>query len=268
MKKDQSNTDLLTTRFERIENFLKEQGEPDYRFGQITKAIFEQRIGNFEEITTLSKKLRESLAEKFGPVLTIKPIDRAEAKQSVKILFELEDGEKVEAVKTTFVEEGKEWSSLCISSQIGCSLGCQFCATGKIGLKRNLTADEIIDQILYFYLEGDKINNISFSGMGEPLLNPAVFTALTVLINKTIFGISPRRINISTVGIIPGLEKLAKDFPQVNIAFSLHSPFQKQREQLMPVAKQYPLEQVMEVLDHHLRKNRRKIFLPYLMLKV
>jgi len=266
-KKNNSNFKSPTTRFEKIKKFLAKEKEPNYRFDQITRAIFQDKVGNFKKITTLSKELREKLAEKFGPLLTIKAIGKAKSKQATKILFKLKDSERIEAVKMNFINDKRKWNSFCISSQVGCALGCKFCTTGKIGLKRNLTADEIIDQILYFLLQGDKIDSFSFMGMGEPLLNPATFTAISAFIDKSLFNLSSRKISVSTVGILPGLEKLINNFPQINIAFSLHTPFQKQREELMPIAKQYSIEQIMELLDAYIRKNKRKVFLPYLMLK-
>jgi len=259
--------ELSTTKFKRIKKFLTKEKEPNYRFDQITKAIFQDKVGDFKKITTLPKELREKLAEKFGHLLNIKAIGKAKSKQAVKILFKLKDGKRIEAVKMNFINNKRNWNSFCISSQVGCALGCKFCTTGKMGFKRNLTADEIIDQILYFLLQGDKIDSFSFMGMGEPLLNPATFTAISAFIDKNLFNLSSRKISVSTVGILPGLEKLINSFPQINIAFSLHTPFQKQREKLMPVAKQYSIEQIMELLDAYIRKNRRKVFLPYLMLK-
>ncbi|MBL7078317.1 23S rRNA (adenine(2503)-C(8))-methyltransferase Cfr [Candidatus Shapirobacteria bacterium] len=257
----------MVGKFDQIRKFLEIQGESGYRFDQITSAVFKQRVESFEKMTILPKNLRRDLKERFGSILSLKPINRAESKQADKVLFELEDGERIEAVKMGFRNKEREWGSLCISSQVGCGLGCAFCATGKIGLKRNLTVDEIISQPLYFLLEGADINSISFMGMGEPLANPNIFAALKALTDKRLFAFSPRRLSVSTVGIIPALERLSAEFPQINIAFSLHTPFEEQRKELMPIAKQFSIEQVMAVLDGHIKKNRRKVFLPYLMLE-
>lgn len=254
------------TRFDEIEEFLRLKGEPKYRFTQVTEGIFKQRLDEFEKIITIPNGLRKELKERFGSVLSIAPIEKEQSSQAVRVLFKLKDGERIEAVRMEF--KGKrEWESLCISSQAGCNLGCAFCATGKIGLKRNLTPDEIIDQPLYFHLEGDNIHSISFMGMGEPLANPAIFTAIKALIDKRLFGFSQRKLSVSTVGIVPGIKRLIEEFPQINIAFSLHTPFEDQRRELMPVAKHYPIEKVMTVLDEHIRRNKRKVFLPYMMLK-
>jgi len=255
------------TRFDQIKKFLKIQDEPSYRFDQIAGAVFKQGVGDFEGMTILPKNLRRELKEKFGSILSLRLVDETESRQATKVLFELEDGERIEVVKMSFRNKEKEWGSLCISSQVGCSLGCAFCATGKIGLKRNLTADEIISQPLYFLLEGNGVNNVSFMGMGEPLANPNIFAALGVLTDKKLFAFSPRRLSVSTVGIVPALKRLVAEFPQVNIAFSLHTPFEEQRKELMPITRQYSIQRVLEVLDNHIKKTRRKVFLPYLMLK-
>jgi 23S rRNA (adenine-C8)-methyltransferase len=178
----------------------------------------------------------------------------------------LQDEKRIETVKMKFKGKRK-WESLCLSSQVGCSLGCVFCATGKIGLRRNLTPDEIIDQLLYFHLQADNIHSLSFMGMGEPLVNPATFTAIKAFTDKKLFRFSQRRISVSTVGIVPGIKRLTEEFPRVNIAFSLHTPFQRQREELIPVARQYSIEEIMTVLDEHIRRNKRKVFLSYMMLE-
>ncbi len=250
------------SRYRQIKKYLDGIGEPNYRYRQIVQAIFEQKIDSFQKITNIAKPLRESLEKRFGPSLSLKPIDKRQSFGVKKILFELKDKQKIEAVKMDY----RSWQSVCVSSQIGCSLRCAFCATGKIGLKRNLTADEITDQVFYFLSTGSKIHSISFMGMGEPLLNPATFSAIRDLTDGDLFGFSQRKINVSTVGIIPGLEKLITKFPQVNVAFSLHSPFEEQRKQLMPISKQYPISDVFNLLDKHIEKNKRKIFLPYLMI--
>jgi 23S rRNA (adenine-C8)-methyltransferase len=254
--------------FKQIHSFLKENNQPDYRFDQILTAVFENRVGEFSKMTTLSKDLRQALENEFGSLIKIKPIKKQTSKETEKILFELSDKERIETVKMAYAQEDKNgWQTLCLSSQVGCGLGCKFCATGQIGLKRNLTAQEIIEQVLFFHLQGDKISNLVFMGMGEPLVNPDIFDALDILTNKKYFNFGQRKISISTVGIVPELKKLSKQYPQINIAFSLHTPFQDQRQELMPIAKQYSINQVMETLDEHIRKTNRKVFIPYLMIK-
>lgn len=134
-------------------------------------------------------------------------------------------------------------------------------------MKRNLTADEITDQLLYFRQNGHKLSSISFMGMGEPFANPHLFSALRDLTNPQMFGLSQRRITISTIGIVPGIRRLIKEYPQINLAFSLHSPDNRQRSELMPINRQYPVCEVMDALDHYIDKTHRRVFLAYIMLK-
>lgn len=258
---------MAESKFKQIKKYLKKNKHPSYRWDQITTAIFEQGIIDFKNMTTLPKDLRTELTNKFNNVLALKPLKKATSDQATKVLFELEDGERIETVKMKFHNEERDWDSLCISSQVGCNLGCSFCATGQIGLKRNLTADEIVSQPLFFIHQGDQLNSISFMGMGEPLVNPNIFGALELLTNKKLFNFSQRRLSISTVGIVPQLKKLIKEYEQINIAFSLHTPFQEQREEIMPISKKFPIDEVMSVLDQHIRQNNRKVFIPYLMLR-
>lgn len=146
---------------------------PEYRYKQLLDAVFLQGIMRFEDMKLLPKTLREKLVEQFGEtVVEIKAIHHEKSMQTDKVLFELSDGNRVETVGL-FYKEG--WNSFCISSQSGCGFGCKFCATGTLGLRRNLTVDEITDQILYFMQQGCSINSISFMGMGEPFANPQVF---------------------------------------------------------------------------------------------
>ncbi len=158
------------------------------------------------------------------------------------------------------------WESFCISSQCGCGLSCRFCATGAIGLKRSLSVDEITDQLLYFHLKGHSLDSISFMGMGEALANPKIFSVLNVLIDPKLFGLSPRRLTVSTVGIVPNIKKMTHTFPQVNLTFSLHSPFNSERSSLMPINDKFPLDKVMLTLDEHIRMTGRKVYIAYVML--
>ncbi|MFD2115350.1 Cfr family 23S rRNA (adenine(2503)-C(8))-methyltransferase [Paenibacillus yanchengensis] len=253
------------TKYERIQQFLTDIGQPNYRFKQITNAIFKQRINAFEQMTALPKNVRDELKKEFGEnVLSIKPVFEQSSQQVRKVLFEISGNNRVESVGMKY---RAGWESFCISSQCGCGLGCQFCATGAIGLKRNLTADEITDQLLYFYLNGHSLDSIAFMGMGEALANQQVFGALKILTDSSLFGLSPRRITVSTVGIIPNIKKMTSDFPQVNLTFSLHSPFNEQRSNLMPINDKFPLDEVLTTLDEHIQVTGRKVYIAYIMLR-
>lgn len=187
----------------------------------------------FESMSLLPRRLRDALVRQFGDSgCSLAPVSESTERQADKVLFEMTDGSRIEAVGLHYWHG---WESYCISSQCGCGFGCKFCATGTIGLKRNLSADEITDQLLYFHLNRHTLNSVSFMGMGEPFANPSLFDALKVLTDPELFGLSQRRITISTIGILPGIRRLTEDFPQVNLTFSLHSPFSAQRSTLMPV---------------------------------
>jgi len=254
----------LNNKYRRIKEFLREHNTPNFRMKQILNAIFKERINKFNEMNVLPKSLRNILIKEFGEsILGVVPLIEQHSEQVTKILFEISGNEKIETVNMKY-KAG--WESFCISSQCGCNFGCTFCATGDIGLKRNLTSDEITDQILHFYLQDHSIDSISFMGMGEALANAQVFDALDVLTDPTLFALSPRRISISTIGIIPSIKKLTLNYPQVNLTFSLHSPFNQQRSKLMPINDRYPLLDVMDTLDEHIRTTSRKVYIAYIML--
>jgi len=156
---------------------------------------------------------------------------------------------------------------ILVSSQAGCAFGCSFCGTGSRGLVRHLTADEITDQVLYFHLLGQNITGVSFEGMGEPLANPKLFDAISALIHPDIFGLSSRRISVSTVGILPGLRRLSLDHPQVKIHLSLASPFPNERNILQPINQMYPLPEVLQLLDEHVSRSRRPVSISYVLIK-
>lgn len=249
-------------KYQRLALFLNRVGQPDYRLRQISESIFSQKEINFAKMFFLPLELRRELAEEFGPWLSIKAIRKDFSSQAKKVLFSLPDNNRIEAVSMTY----RNWQSACLSSQAGCPLGCVFCATGKMGLVRNLTTDEILDQLLFFYLKEEGVDTVSFMGMGEPLLNDNLFEVLEVITDKRFFNISPRRTNISTVGILPNLKRLIDVFPSVNIALSLNSSFPKQRRLLMPIEKKFPLKKIFPILNYHIRTNRRKVFLSYILL--
>ncbi len=255
----------IKSKYDKMMRLVSSLNLPDYRYEQITKAVFLQRMECFSDMYLLPKQLRDALTETFGDhVIGVSAASSQSSEQTSKLLFRLSDSKQVEAIGLKY-ERG--WESFCISSQCGCGFDCRFCATGTIGLKRNLTADEITDQLLYFLLRGHKLSSISFMGMGEALANPYLFDALAILTDPALFALSQRRITISTIGIIPGIQKLAQTFPQVNLAFSLHSPFEGQRSELMPVNKRFPLREVMYALDDHIRNTGRRVFIAYIMLK-
>jgi 23S rRNA (adenine2503-C2)-methyltransferase len=245
---------------------------PVYRLDQIKKAIFKDGVSSFLEISTLPKNFREELEKKikilsFYPENVLKSLDG----KSLKALIKLKDGKYAE---TVLISPKPDTWSACVSSQIGCPVGCLFCATGQDGFKRNLTCEEITDQVLFWkqYLQKNKISgifgNIVYMGMGEPFLNwKEVEKSIKDLTDQKLFGFGSRSVSVSTVGVKGGIEKLAKVFPQVNLAISLHFGSNMKRSEYMPINKAYNLTSLKNSISHYFQKTRRKIFLEYIMLK-
>ncbi|BAM41749.1 florfenicol resistance protein [Theileria orientalis strain Shintoku] len=253
-----------SVRFNSIIKYLKDYSVPQYRASQIFNSIYRNKISDFLSMYHLPAVLRHGLHSHFNEsILSIKPISESKSDRAKKVLFENKDGSRIESVLLHF----NTHKSVCISSQVGCSYSCSFCATGKIGLKRNLTLDEITDQVLYFQQQGHKIDSVSFMGMGEPLSNPNVFRSISVLTDKNYFGLSPRRINVSTVGILPGMNKLNKEHPHVNLAYSLHTPFADERNEMVPVNILYPFQDAYKIMDERIRKTGKRIWISYILIK-
>ncbi|RED59313.1 Cfr family 23S rRNA (adenine(2503)-C(8))-methyltransferase [Cohnella lupini] len=253
------------SKYDKIRQIITSLKQPGYRYLQIIDAIFKQKIAEYDQMTMIPKILREELIKELGNrVSSITPVVEKKSNQVSKILFAIAGDERVETVRLSYK---RGWESYCISSQCGCGFGCRFCATGTIGLKRNLTPDEITDQLLYFNLNGYPLDSVSFMGMGEALANPHLFDALTILTDPQLFGLGHRRITVSTIGILPGIHRLMTDFPQVNLTFSLHSPFDDQRSELMPINNRFPLREVMKSLDNHIQHTGRKVYIAYILLK-
>lgn len=250
---------------EKLKKILKDRGEPDYRFSQIYQAVFCDLIFDFDKITTISKELRENL-KKEVKLFSLKEKEVQIDKGVEKALFELHDGNLIE---TVLMKHDYKRKTVCVSSQIGCPLGCKFCATGKMGFIRNLDWQEIIDQVLFFaQRENERNLNVVFMGMGEPFLNyDNVLKTIRILNDKNGFNLAARSISVSTAGIIPGIKKLQDEGLQVNLAVSLNSPDNKQRSDIMPVNNQFPLKDLIKALREYIAKTNRKVFLEYVMLK-
>jgi 23S rRNA (adenine-C8)-methyltransferase len=251
--------------------YLEELHEPSFRIKQIRTAIYGQYVRNFTDITTLSLSLREALQAKFTAINPLKVLRTISGEQAEKVLFETPSGHLIEAVKLTYLpnrERTAAHTALCLSTQSGCAMGCQFCATGAIGFKQNLSADEITGQYLYFKQKGDPIDSLIFMGMGEPFANEAnLFEALHTLTDPDLFALSPSRLSISTVGLIPGIRRLTAEYPQVNLTYSLHTPFDTQRAEIMPVNQTYPLKDVFTALNEYIKTTKNRVFLAYTLLK-
>lgn len=241
-----------------------------FRLRQIVKNACHNLIPDYQLFTDLPKELRDALAER-APLLSVKPLHTQMSARgdTIKTLFETADGKKIEAVLMRF-KDGR--NSLCISCQSGCQMGCKFCATGTMGLLKHLTYEEIFDQALYFsqllHKEGKGLSNIVFMGMGEPFMNyDCVMQAANLLSDPDYLALGARRITISTSGVVPGILRLADEPKQYNLAISLHSPDQATRERIMPIARRWPISELMDAIQIYLRKTGRRISYEYVMLK-
>lgn len=241
---------------------------PTYRLKQAYSAIFKQLIESWDEASNLPLELRTTLNQECSLKIKSTTLESSD-KKTVKAKIILETGE---AIETVLLRHSDGRNTVCVSSQIGCPLGCTFCATGKIGFKRNLNCWEIIEQILFFarYLQKEKqrLSNIVFMGMGEPLLNyDQVIKAIKFIKAEDKLNIGARRISVSTVGIIPGINKLAAEPLQLNLAISLHAPNNHLRSQLIPINKKYPLKELLIAVNNYLNKTKRRVMIEYLLLK-
>ncbi|MDP2741449.1 MAG: 23S rRNA (adenine(2503)-C(2))-methyltransferase RlmN [bacterium] len=257
--------------------------EPKYRLKQAKEAVFKNLINDWQEAVFLPLELRQKLNEEC-PLSINSEILVSKTKDSVKARITLKDGLKIESVLMRHIDpfrsEASGRNTVCVSSQVGCPLGCLFCATGTMGFKRNLDYSEIIEQVIFFnrYLKKNTpsesegfakhVTNVTFMGMGEPFLNyENVMKAVRIINDKEAFNIGARSISISTVGIVEGIEKLSKEGIQVNLAISLHAPNNKLRSSIIPVNKKYPMEIIFKEVDEYIKKTKRKVMFEYLLIK-
>ena len=249
-----------------IEKFFSNQAK--FRYRQMQKLLFHDFIEDWSQASVLPLSMREELKTKY-PLAIEGRLFVARDQKSAKALLSLEDGNSIETA--LMVHPGKR-NTACLSSQLGCPLACQFCSSGKF-FKRNLSWEEILRQVFFWqrYLKSKNLGpltNLVFMGSGEPFLNyEAVFKSIEYLNQVEGFNISSRKISISTIGIVPGIRKMAQEKIRVNLALSLHFLNDKLRQEIMPGTKKYPLTQVFEALDFYIEKTKRKVMLEYLMIK-
>jgi 23S rRNA (adenine2503-C2)-methyltransferase len=244
---------------EHLNSALAEAGEPPYRAEQVWEWTA-RGARSYDDMTNLPEELRDRLADEV-PLSSLAL--RHEAKSddgTVKALFDTHDGRALEAVLMRF-RDGRR--SICVSSQSGCPLDCRFCATGQMKFGRNLTVSEIVDQALHFR-RIEAVDHCVFMGMGEPMMNlDAVLQACELLPD---IGITNRRTTISTVGWVPGIERLTEQERPIRLAFSLHAPDDALRSELMPVNDRYPLDEVLAACRTHYERRNRRVFIEYVML--
>jgi 23S rRNA (adenine(2503)-C(2))-methyltransferase len=251
---------------------LKDLGQPGYRWEQVRKAVYDQAVESYDEISVLPADVRKALSER-APILSLTPrrVEVSADGRAHKALLDLADGKVVETVLLR--PSPTRWTT-CISSQVGCAVACTFCATGLMGLTRSLTPEEIADQVLFWRqymkkraLEG-RLDNVVYMGMGEPFAcYEEVSESLKILIDQKRLGIGARHISVSTSGIAPKIVAFGRDFPQVNLALSLHAATDALRSRLVPMNKAYDLAKLGEALKTYLSETNRKIFFEYVLLK-
>ncbi len=259
--------EIKNLNMEELKEFVKELGLEPYRAKQIAQWLYKKRVKSFDEMTNLGKKARELLSRK-AKIDVLKTVKVEESSDGTrKYLFELPDGNRIESV---FIPE-KDWNTLCVSTQVGCPAGCKFCLTAKDGFTRNLTAAEIVDQYIQVQRdvgENRRISNVVFMGMGEPLLNfDNVKKAVEIMTHRDMLDLSTRKVTVSTVGVVPGIERMAKEMNRVKLAVSLHATTDEQRERIVPLNRKWPIGKIMEALRRYPADNNRRIMIEYVMLK-
>ena len=258
-------TDIKSMTIKELENFILELGEKKFRARQVFGWIY-KGVESFSEMTDLSKELRQKLEENAEiKKLSILEIQNSIKDGTKKYLFGLDDGNSIESVFMKY----KHGNTACISSQAGCKMGCSFCASAINGLQRNLTAGELIDQILSIEKDtGEKIGNIVVMGTGEPLDNYENLSKFIENVHdKDGLFLGLRNITISTCGLIPKMMEFAKDFPQVNLAISLHAPNDNIRNKIMPVSKRFPMDDLMNACNQYIAMTGRRITFEYALIK-
>jgi 23S rRNA (adenine2503-C2)-methyltransferase len=271
MSPQASNTvaNLLGKSAEDLRAILESLGEPGYRGAQIYHALYAERRFDFAAMTNLPAALRERLAREAA--IALPQIVRRHRSSDDTVRYVLAIGEgKAANIETVFMPEESR-QTICISTQAGCAVDCRFCLTATLGLVRNLTAGEIVGQVLVA-LEDNRAalkpqTNVVLMGQGEPLLNyDAVMTALRILLDPNGVGISPRHAALSTSGIIPGIERLAREKVRPNLAISLNASFNEQRDKIMPINRKYPLEKLVEACRKYPLRPREWLLFEYVLL--
>lgn len=254
--------DILAYTYKQLSEEIEGLGEKHFRAKQVYEWLHVKLADSFDEMTNLSKALREKLDDAY----IILPVEMLERQQSNldgtnKFLFALYDGNVVESVLMRY----KHGNSVCISSQVGCRMGCKFCASGIGGLIRNLSPSEMLGQIYRIQrIIGERVSNVVIMGTGEPLDNYGNFLKFIILLTDE-YGlhISQRNITVSTCGIVPEMQALAEESLQITLALSLHGATQEKRRELMPVAKKYSLDEVLLACDNYFKKTGRRITFEY-----
>ena len=255
-------TDIKSLNYQETENFILGLGEKKFRAKQIYQWMHEKCVSSFQDMTNISEKLRTRLEEvcRFTSLKTV-TVQTSKLDGTRKYLFELEDGNRVESVLMRY----KHGNSVCISSQAGCRMGCRFCASTLDGLVRGLTPAEMLEQIYRVGEDiGERISNVVVMGTGEPLDNyENLLCFITMLTDENGLNISQRNLTVSTCGIVPKIRELAEEKLQMTLALSLHASNQKKRQELMPIANKYDIEEVIDACKYYFSKTGRRVTFEY-----
>jgi 23S rRNA (adenine2503-C2)-methyltransferase len=259
-------TDLA---YDELQSWVAQQGEPAFRARQIFEWVYRSLAPDFAAMTSLSLALRQKLAD-LAIVQSAFAVDAVTSAEGLttKVLLQLRDGETIESVLMRY--EGRQ--SVCISSQVGCALGCPFCATGQSGFQRNLSAGEIVEQVLYFarqlQTQDLPVTNVVLMGMGEPLANyDATWKAIRILNDARGFKLGARRFTISTAGMVPGIQRMAQEKLEVGLAVSLHAANDALRNRLVPLNKRYPLAEIIAACREYVEQTGRRVSFEYALIQ-
>jgi 23S rRNA (adenine2503-C2)-methyltransferase len=261
----QTKPSLLDLTAPELKAFISGMGQPAFRATQVEDWLYKQHTCNVADMHNLPKALRQQLARTFvtDPLQLSVAIESTDG-NTRKSLFALPDGREVEAVLMRYEKR----QTLCISTQVGCAMDCPFCATGQMGFMRNLTAGEIVAQVLYYarHLAEDnkRVTNIVFMGMGEPLANYAqTWRAIRRLNDPQGFNLGARHMTVSTVGLVPAIRQMSKEPEQINLAVSLHASDNALRDTIVPVNRRYPLEMLLQAVRDYIAITNRRVTFEY-----
>jgi 23S rRNA (adenine2503-C2)-methyltransferase len=261
---------LKNLSLDQIRQWVLKLGEPKFRAEQIIKWIFQKRVSSFDDMKNVSGALREKLREKYS-FDKMKPLVILESKSLDAVKFGFQLIESQHLVESVLLIDNDRRTA-CVSSQLGCGLGCVFCETAKMGFIRNLTQEEILGQLIgindYLFAKGDKlITNIVFMGMGEALSNYSNFiSSLSIIMSEDAFNIGGRRITVSTAGVIPSIEKLISEGLNIGLAISLNAYTDAQRDILMPINRKYPIEQLIAIAKRYFEATGRRVTFEYVII--
>ncbi len=258
--------EISSLSFDELQENIAQMGLPRFRAKQIYEWLHKKNVDSFDKMTNLDKALRQKLSEEFRiavPAISRKLVSKIDG--TVKYLFEFADGECVESV----VMKYKYGNSICVSTQVGCAMGCTFCASTKAGRVRNLTAGEILGQIYRAQTDtGERISHIVLMGIGEPLDNfDNVIKFLDMVSNEQGLNIGQRNISLSTCGVVPNIYKLAERNLQITLSISIHSPTDELRTSMMPINKKYPISELVKACRSYVKTTGRRISFEYSLIK-